>query len=125
MVGLIAVAIGASGIINYFLTFLNILGIMVPPVGGIIIADYFVLKKGKYQFGAGQKYGFLSLSAIISWVISCICGFVISFGIACINSMVIAFVLYLILEAAFGKSEKKYVGGFYEEDDYGMVRKCA
>lgn len=124
VVGLIAVAIGASGIINYFLTFLNILGIMVPPVGGIIIADYFVLKKGKYQFGAGQKYGFLSLPAIISWVISCICGFVISFGIACINSMVIAFVLYLILEAAFGKSEKKYVGGFYEEDDYGMVRKC-
>jgi hypothetical protein len=39
--------------------------------------------------------------------------------------MVIAFVTYLVLEMLFKNSpNKKYIGGFYEEDDYGMTTKC-
>ncbi|MCI9355004.1 MAG: cytosine permease [Firmicutes bacterium] len=125
IIGFIAIAVGATGIVNHFVTFLNILGILVPPVGGIIIADYFVCKKMSYQFGQGTKYGFLSITAVITWIISCIIGYFVSFGVACINSMVIAFVTYLVLEMLFKNSpNKKYIGGFYEEDDYGMTTKC-
>lgn len=78
-----------------------------------------------YQFGQGTKYGFLSITAVITWIISCIIGYFVSFGVACINSMVIAFVTYLVLEMLFKNSpNKKYIGGFYEEDDYGMTTKC-
>ena len=35
------------------------------------------------------------------------------------------FVTYLVLEMLFKNSpNKKYIGGFYEEDDYGMTTKC-
>lgn len=125
VVGLFAVAIGATGIVNHFVVFLSILGVFVPPVGGIIIADYFVCKKCKYSFGAGTRYGFLSLPALISWIVACIVGFTLKTGIACINSMVGAFVIYLILDSIFHKNpDKKYVGGFCKENAYGMTTKC-
>lgn len=125
VVGVVAVALGASGLINNFVAFLNILGIAVPPVGGIIIADYFIVKKMKYQFGKGVRYGFVSIPAVISWVAACVVGFALNWGIGCINSMVVAFVLYLVLEACFKKNpDKKYIGGFCVEDENGNTTKC-
>lgn len=120
VLGLGAIVCGFTGIINSFVGFLSFLGILVPPVGGIIIADYFVLKKASYQFGEGTRYGFLSLAAFIAWIASVVVGFSITWGIACINSMVVAFVVYLILELCFKNNpDKKYIGGFCVEDDYG------
>lgn len=124
VIGLIAVAVGASGVVNHFVAFLGILGVLVPPVGGIIIADYFICHKSTYQFGAGTRYGFLSIPAAVAWIVACVVGFLVHVGVACINSMVTAFVIYLVLEALFKNNpDKRYVGSFYEEDDYGMTTK--
>ncbi|HZK61890.1 MAG TPA: cytosine permease, partial [Anaerovoracaceae bacterium] len=126
VVGLIAIALGATGFVNNFVGFLSILGVTVPPVGGIIIADYFILHKGEYKFGKGTRYGYLSMTAVISWIVACLIGYFWSWGIATINSMAIALVLYLILEMAFkNNQDKKFIGGFHVEDEYGKTVKEA
>ena len=35
------------GILDYFVGFLTLLGVKLPPVGGIIIVDYFILKRSR------------------------------------------------------------------------------
>ncbi len=115
IVGIIATLIGTAGLADYFITWLSILGIGLPPMAGIIIADYYVLKKGHYEFGPGTKYCNWGIIAFISWFAACVVGYTASWGIASINSLVVGFVVYLVLMKALGKNSALMVGECIEE----------
>lgn len=99
--GIIATIAGVFGLADYFVNWLTILGVGVPPVAGIIIADYFVINKSKYSFDKDTEYGDISRPAFIAWIIASIIGFSVKWGIQCINSLVAGFVLYLVLVYIF------------------------
>ena len=121
VVGAVAVIAGAM---DYFTTFLSILAVGISPVAGVVIADYFFVKKGKYQYGEGTKHYFCNLLALIAWVAGSVVGFVITWGVAAINSIVVAFVVYLVLSIIFRSNpEKACVGGVYVEDEFGAIYK--
>lgn len=122
--GIIATIAGALGIVNYFTTWLGILGTAIPPVAGILIMDYFFVKKRSYQFGSGVKHRFCSTPALLAWIIGCIVGYTVSWGIASINSMVVAAVIYLLVFLCFRNNPHKlYIGGVYTENEYGALTK--
>ena len=66
VVGAIAVIAGAMGLMDYFTSFLSILAVGISPVAGVVIADYFFIKKGRYQYGEGTKHYFCNLLAWIA-----------------------------------------------------------
>jgi len=99
--GIIATIAGVFGLADYFVNWLTILGVGIPPVAGIIIADYFVINKSKYSFDKDTEYGDISRPAFIAWIIASIIGFSVKWGIQCINSLVAGFVLYLVLVYIF------------------------
>ena len=99
--GIIATIAGVFGLADYFVNWLTILGVGVPPVAGIIIADYFVINKSKYSFDKDTEYGDISRPAFIAWIIASIIGFSVKWGIQCISSLVAGFVLYLVLVYIF------------------------
>jgi len=115
IVGIIATLIGTAGLADYFIAWLSILGIGLPPMAGIIIADYYILKKGHYEFGPGTRYCNWSIIAFASWLIACVVGYTLSWGIACINSLVVGFAVYLVLMKALGKNPACTVGECIEE----------
>ena len=124
VVGAVAVIAGAMGLMDYFTTFLSILAVGISPVAGVVIADYFFVKKGKYQYGEGTKHYFCNLLALIAWVAGSVVGFVITWGVAAINSIVVAFVVYLVLSIIFRSNpEKACVGGVYVEDEFCAIYK--
>lgn len=124
VLGIIATLIGALGVANYLVTWLIIMGTAIPPVAGIIISDYFVFKKGKYEFGKGTRYGNLSIPAIIAWGAGTVIGFTVVWGIACINALVVSFVVYTIFSTFFkANPDKQYIGGFCLENEYGETKK--
>lgn len=88
---------GGMGVVDYFTDWLNFLGIGVPPMAGIIIADYYVIKKQKYDIDQSilPKWNY---NAVISWVLAGIIGFTVSLGIASLNSLLAAFIIYIVLE---------------------------
>ncbi len=126
VIGPIATIGGALGAASSggFVTFLIVLGTVIPPVAGVVIADYFILHKSKYQFGTGTRYGFLSIPAIIAWIAGGAVGFTVSWGITSINALVVSAVVYLIVNSFFKKDpNKKFIFGFCVENEYGETNK--
>ncbi|MCD7845202.1 MAG: cytosine permease [Oscillospiraceae bacterium] len=124
--GIVATIAGAVGIVDSFTTWLSLLGTGIPPVAGILILDYFFLKKKDYHFGEGVKHRFCSVPAIVAWVLGCIVGYTVSWGISSINGMVVAGVVYVLMFLIFkNKPEALYIGGTYMEDAKGAVSKVS
>ncbi len=99
--GVIATILGAFGLVNYLTNWLLFLGTGIPPVAGIMIADYYILNKGKYNFGKGAAYKKISVEAFIAWFLAVIVGFGLKWGISCINSLVVGFAAYYIIKVLF------------------------
>ena len=116
ILGIIATIVGVMGMADYFIPFLTVLGIAIPPMAGIIIADYYIVHKGSYKFGPGTKYSKINFIAILSWIIATIVGFVVTAGIQSFNSLICAFVLYI----ALGKLNLKLSYGEHIESDTGF-----
>ena len=115
---------GALGIVNYFTTWLSILGTAIPPVAGILIVDYFCVKHQSYRFGAGVKHRFCSIPALVSWAIGCLVGYTVTWGIAAINSMVVTAIIYIALFMLFkNDTSRLYFGGEYVENARGELEK--
>lgn len=104
--GILATIVGAMGLADYFTTWLSILGVAIPPVAGVIICDYYFVKKQKYEYGSGTKYCKVNIWAFISLIIASVIGFRVSWGIASINSLVVSVVAYYVFMKIFGR--KKY-----------------
>ncbi|MEG2018602.1 MAG: cytosine permease [Clostridium sp.] len=47
--GIIGTILAVTGIMDYFIQFLTVLTTAIPPVGGVIIADYWIINKGKKE----------------------------------------------------------------------------
>lgn len=66
VLGIIGIIIGCLGIWDYFLNWLGILGIIVPPIGAVIIVDQLIVRKN-----ADITVNF-RLTSFISWVLGII-----------------------------------------------------
>lgn len=88
VLGVAATLAAALGVADYFVPFLIALGVCIPPVGGILIADWVMLKRP-------PKVARLSLPALAAWGLGTVTGFVVPVGIATLNATVVAMLAYL------------------------------
>ena len=93
--------------VDFFYSFLNVLGNIVPPLAGIILADYFIIHRGSY--GSLESAAFARWNAIpwISWIVSAVLVYVIPWGLPSLNSLVLGAIFYVVLMLAFGKKTLK------------------
>ena len=96
-IGILGSILGGIGAANYFINWLSILGIGVPPMAGVIMADYYLIRKQNYRFKDEKQLPEWNINAIISWIIGCIVGFTFKFGIASINSLIVSIIVYTVL----------------------------
>lgn len=108
--GIAATIVGALGLADYFTTWLNFLGIGIPPVAGVIICDYYLLKGQKYEYGPGTKYCKVNVWAFVALLVGAVIGFAVKWGIASINSLVVSIVVYYILMKLFGSKNQGIIG---------------
>ena len=95
--------VSAIWLYNNFVGWLNILNCTLPPVGMIIVIDYFFHKKEYEQWDVIKKQ--VNWFAIAGVVIGAAVANLVHVGIASINGMAAAAVCYLIGEAA-GRKKK-------------------
>ena len=69
---------------------------MLPPVGGIIIADYFFVKKRKYDTMDNTKFKNINWIAIIAFLAGFIVANVVSVGVIALNAIVTTILVYVI-----------------------------
>lgn len=91
--GLVGTVLGACGILNHIEGFLSFLAFLVCPVGGIMLADYWVIGKGKPENWHSQEG--IRWNAVIIWAISAALSYFCGVGYYGIG---FSFVLYMIAE---------------------------
>ena len=114
ILGIIGTLLSVVGIINYFVDFLTILGVLIPPVAGIMFVDYYVLKRFRKELDESRAKGELpsvaeSINpiAICAWIIASLIGQFVPAGIPALNSLLAAGIIYLVAMKAHGAFSKQ------------------
>ena len=93
----IAGTIMALYLYNNFVGWLNLLNTMLPSIGGIIIADYYLVKKGSYGLLGDTSFEKVRPTALIAWLAGVFAARYVP-GIAPVNGVLCAIVAYLMGE---------------------------
>jgi len=103
-VGVLGTALAAAGILSHFVGFLSTLGVAIPPVGAIMVAEYFVVRTWRGQLERSRDAGALPPTSpawvpatLAVWVGSALIGYFVSWGIPALTSLVVAFLAYVLL----------------------------
>ncbi|OIK14313.1 cytosine permease [Bacillus sp. MUM 13] len=118
VIGVIGTLLSIMGILDRFVGFLVLLGIMIPPIAGIMVVDYFVLKTYRKALDESREKGTLPAEpekinpiTLVAWAAGFGGGYFISVGIPSINSLLISGIVYyvgvLTVKVYQGKKELK------------------
>ncbi|MBU5592219.1 cytosine permease [Clostridium sp. MSJ-4] len=80
---------------NNFVGWLNFLNSIIPPIGGILIVDYFIIHRKKYGSYENTNFKNVNYIAVISWFIGVIGSKFIP-GISVLNSVIVSMIVYVI-----------------------------
>jgi len=107
VIGVVGSVLAAAGILTRFMDFLIILGVAFPPIAGIMVAEYFVVKKWRPELEASRASGVVPVTApmwvpatLVIWLVAALIGHYWTWGLPSINSLVIAFGAYVVLGKA-------------------------
>lgn len=73
--GVIGTLLALGGIMDHFVDFLILLGIIVPPIAGIYVADYFALRPTRINLDEDAPVPDFRWDAITAWILGCAVGF--------------------------------------------------
>ncbi|WP_288468715.1 cytosine permease [uncultured Curtobacterium sp.] len=100
VLGVVGSVLAAVGFLGAFTPFLIVLGVVFPPIAGIMVAEYFVVKRWRRELSDSESLPATSPTwvpaTLVIWVIASVIGYFVTVGIPSINSVVIAFVLYVV-----------------------------
>lgn len=108
VLGAIGIALGFCGVVDYFVPYMTWLGIVIPPMAAVMVADYLVLP----LFGVKHNYNYNDISyenlPLIKWssVLAWGCGVAVAIfspGIQAINGMVATVVLHVVFNLVANK----------------------
>ena len=103
VLGVVGSVLAAAGILGQLTGFLTLLSVAFPPIAGIMVAEYFIVKIWRSELEASRANGRLPEFAprvvpatIIIWLISSVAGYFITWGIPAVFSLIISMVLYVV-----------------------------
>lgn len=100
-VGVVGSLLAAGNIVGHFIGFLSLLGVAFPPIAGIMIAEYYIIKKWRGELaaaGAGLPATEPTLvpATLVVWLASALIGEYLPFGIGSLNALIASIVLYVV-----------------------------
>ncbi len=98
--------------VGFLFSFLNILGTIVPPLSGIILADYFLVHKGRYEEFDKASFSKWNPVPWITWAVCIVAVYIIPFGLPSLNGMILGGIIYTVLMAV---TNKQAAGDLAEE----------
>lgn len=104
--GILGTALSAIGFLDHFKEFLSLLGVAIPPVGGIIVAEYYIVRRMTRGLDETREAETLPPSPV-GWVPGTLAVWAIAFGVGwltqrtelgipVINSLLTGLILYVI-----------------------------
>ncbi|MGB9663036.1 MAG: purine-cytosine permease family protein [Moorellaceae bacterium] len=104
VIGALGTVLSILGILDRFVSFLVLLGVAVPPVGGIMVVDYFILKRFRKELEESRREDSLPVIAekwnpvaILAWLAGILVGYFVRQGIPALNSLISAGIVYWVV----------------------------
>ncbi|AIN18707.1 permease for cytosine/purine, uracil, thiamine, allantoin family protein [Yersinia rochesterensis] len=116
VIGALGTTLSVLGILDRFIDFLSLLGVVLPPIIGIMLVDYYVLRSHRKILDKSRDEGKLpdeKQTPVIGWVaiiasiVGSVVGLVIEWGIPTINSLVAASFIYWALKVVVSRNQKR------------------
>ena len=95
IVGALGIILALVGIMDHFSSFLSLLAAFVPPMAGVVIADYWILGKGKAA--EWKPFKGVNWLGLISWACGTAFAMIFTFFIPTINGIIVSMLVYFIL----------------------------
>lgn len=104
-IGMLGTLLSVLGILDRFVDFLTILGVIFPPIIGVMLVDYYILRSHRDALDASRSQGQLpEKTPLIGWVaimasiIGSTIGLMTEWGVPAINSLIAASLTYWALK---------------------------
>lgn len=107
IIGAIGTLLAIFGITSYLISILVLVGVCIPPIAGIYIADFYYLRGRQYDIDRLASLPDFNKPAFIAWAIASSIGYLTSQGIFSLttipscDSVLIAFLLYYLFIKAY------------------------
>lgn len=122
-VGVLGTILSAAGILEQFVGFLTFLGVVVPPIAGIMVVDYYVLRRHRDELRQSAREGALPARqerfnpvTLVAWASASVVGYTVQWGIPALNSLIVAAVLYYAIMKALSFTQRREQVTFAETD---------
>src|SRR5262249_5932652 len=100
-------ALSAAGILEHFVEFLMLLGVGFPPIAGIMVAEYYVVRRYRAELEQTRGTGALPAQGerlnpmmLLAWAAGAAAGHLVHAGIPSLSSFLCSFVSYVVLMKA-------------------------
>ncbi|QSO55298.1 cytosine permease [Alicyclobacillus curvatus] len=110
--GVLGTLLSVFGILSHFEGFLTLLGVAVPPIGGIIVVEYFLIRRYRDELSRSRLTGMLPAAyeswnplTLIAWVAAFLTGEFLKWGIPSLNSLIVSAVVYFVLSKVVNRNE--------------------
>ncbi len=108
VIGILGTLFSILGILDRFVDFLTVLGVVFPPILGVMLVDYYILRSYRKVLDESRQKGQLppktpviGWAAIIASLVGSIIGLTVEWGIPALNSLLIASGVYWFTKSAF------------------------
>lgn len=91
----IGIILAVAGISDWLVPFLKLLGSIIPPIGGIVLADYWITHKGRYPLLAEARLPAFNYPGLLAYFLGAVCA-CLSPWLAPVVGIVVAAVIYTI-----------------------------
>ena len=125
-IGALGSVLAAVGILDRFMDFLMVLGVVFPPVAGIMIVEYFLVRRWRGDLEESLIMGRLPVTTpgwvpgtLIAWAAGSLCGQYLQWGMPPVTSIVVAAAVYLVIGKA---GLLRSYGDVSTESDLSLVR---
>lgn len=100
LLGIVGIVIAATNVWAFFIAWLSLLGILVPPIGAIILMDQFVVRKGS-EIDTNWRG-----TAFLAWIVGSVAAFIVEWYMpqlsTAISAGLVGGIAYLILSKMAG-----------------------
>lgn len=103
ILGVVGTVLSLMGILGKIMVLFTIFGIVVPPIVGIMLVDYFILKRSRALLDESRQRGTIpsveesfNPMCLVAWVIGSIGGYYVTLGLPSLNAILISGIVYYI-----------------------------
>ena len=100
--GVVGTVLALLGLSSYFEEVLNVLGYAFAPMAGVLIADYWILMKGRPE--NWKEAPGVDISGLVSWCIGVVVSVAIPYGLPVLNGLVAASAVYWVMRRLLTKA---------------------